>query len=66
MWGAGQTLVGINVCKYNLVFLTGSVGDERYGLDFLHVIITFIGLKITLSSMGSHGTPSFISGGWSK
>ena len=38
----------------------------RYGPDFLHVIINFIGLKITFSNMGSHGAFSLISGGWPK
>ena len=33
-----------------------------YGLDFLHVIITFIGIKITICNMGSHSTPLLISG----
>ena len=37
-----------------------------YGPDFLHVIIDFIGFKIPFSNMGSHGAPSFISGGWSR
>ena len=34
-----------------------------YGHDFFHVI-TFIGFKKI--TMGSHGTPKTISGGWSK
>ena len=38
----------------------------RYGPDFLHVIINFIGFKITFSNMGSHGAPSLISRGWSN
>ena len=38
----------------------------RYRLDFLHVIMNFIGLKITFSNMGSHGALSLISGGWPK
>ena len=33
----------------------------RYGPDFLHVIITFIDLQITISKMGFYSTPSFIS-----
>ena len=33
----------------------------RYGPDFLHVIINFIGFKITFSNMGSYGAPSLIS-----
>ena len=36
----------------------------RYGSNFLHVIITFIGFKITLSNIRSHGTPLLISRGW--
>ena len=36
----------------------------RYRPDFLHVIMNFIGLKITFSNMGSHGALSLISGGW--
>ena len=38
----------------------------RYGPDFLHVFINFIGLKITFSNMGSQGAISWISGGWHK
>ena len=38
----------------------------RYGPNFLHVIINFVGFKINFSNMGSHGAPSLISGGWRK
>ena len=38
----------------------------RYKTDFLHVLIDFIGFKITFRNMGSHGPLSLISGGWSK
>ena len=38
----------------------------RYRPDFLHVIINFIGHKITFSNIGSHGTLSLFSGGWPK
>ena len=38
----------------------------RYGPDFLHVIINFIGLKITFSNMGSHSALSLISRGGPK
>ena len=37
----------------------------RYGPDFLHVIITFIGFKITFNNMGSKVAPSLISRGGS-
>ena len=33
----------------------------RYEPDFLHVIINFIGFKITFSNRRSHGAPSLIS-----
>ena len=36
----------------------------RYGYNFLHVIITFIGFKITFSNIRSHGAPLLISKGW--
>ena len=36
----------------------------RYGGNFLHVIITFIGFKITFSNIRSHDTPLLISRGW--
>ena len=36
----------------------------RYGYNFLHVIITFIGFKITFSNIMSHGAPLLISRGW--
>ena len=36
----------------------------RYGSNFLHVIITFIGFKITFSNIRSHGAPLLISRGW--
>ena len=32
----------------------------RFWSEFLHVIITFIGFKITFSNMGSEKTPSLI------
>ena len=35
----------------------------RYGSDFLPVIITFIGFKITFSNIGPKTTPSLISKG---
>ena len=41
-------------------------GFFKYGPDFLHVLINFIGLKITFSNMGSHSALSLISGGWPK
>ena len=34
--------------------------------DILHVIITFIGLKLTFGNMGCHGAPSLISEGSRK
>ena len=40
------------------------VGILRYGSNFLHVIITFIGFKITFSNIRSHGAPLLISRGW--
>ena len=36
----------------------------RYWSNFLHVIITFLGLKITFSNIRSHDTPLLISKGW--
>ena len=36
-----------------------------YAPDFLHVTMTFVGLKITFSNMGSYGIFSLIYGGWS-
>ena len=36
----------------------------RYGYNFLHVIITFIGFKITFSNIRSQGAPLLISRGW--
>ena len=35
----------------------------RYGPKILHVILTFIGFKITFSNMGPKTTPSLISRG---
>ena len=35
----------------------------RYGYNFWHVIITFIGFKITFSNIRSHSTPLLISRG---
>ena len=40
------------------------VGILRYGSNFLHVIITFIGFKITFSNIRSHGAPLLESRGW--
>ena len=36
----------------------------KKGPKILHVIITFIGFKITFSDIRSHDTPLFISRGW--
>ena len=36
----------------------------RYGSNFLHLIITFIGFKITFSNIRSHSAPLLISRGW--
>merc|ERR1711942_497197 len=36
---------------------------SRYLAEFLHVIITFIGFKVTFSNMGPKTTPSLISKG---
>ena len=44
-------------CQYLIEIL-------RYGANFLHVIITFIGFKITFSNIRSHGAPLLISRGW--
>ena len=44
-------------CQYLIEIL-------RYGSDFLHVIITFIGFKITFINIRSHGAPLLISRGW--
>ena len=40
------------------------IGILRYGANFLHVIITFIGFKIAFSNIRSHGAPLLISRGW--
>ena len=48
-------LLPIFKCQYLVEIL-------RYGYNFLHVIITFIGFKITFSNIRSHGTPLLISG----
>ena len=58
--GQGMTkshLLPIFKCQYLVEIL-------RYGSNFLHVIITFIGFKITFSHIRSHGTPLLISRGW--
>ena len=44
-------------CQYLIEIL-------RYGADFLHVNITFIGFKITFSNIRSHGAPLLIFKGW--
>ena len=44
-------------CQYLIEIL-------RYGANFLHVIITFIGFKIAFSNIRSHGAPLLISRGW--
>ena len=36
----------------------------RYGYNFWHVIITFIGFKITFCNIRFHSAPLLISGGW--
>ena len=36
----------------------------RYGYNFLYVIITFKGFKLTVSNIRSHDDPLFISRGW--
>ena len=50
-------LLPIFKCQYLVEIL-------RYGSNFLHVIITFIGFKITFSNIRSHGAPLLISRGW--
>ena len=58
--GQGMTkshFLQIFKCQYLVEIL-------RYGSNFLHVIITFIGFKITFSNIRSHGTPLLISRGW--
>ena len=58
--GQGMTksqLLPIFKCQY-------LVGILRYGSNFLHVIITFIGFKIPLSNIRSHCAPLLISRGW--
>ena len=50
-------LLPIFKCQYLIEIL-------RYGANFLHVIITFIGFKITFSNIRSHGAPLLISRGW--
>ena len=42
----------------NLIFV-------NFGPNFL-LVITIIGFKITFDNMEYHGTPPFISGGWSE
>ena len=62
-------LVGQSTSKFpHLKILKSQYLSEflRYGPDFLHVIMNFIGLKITFSNKGSHGPLSLISGGWPK
>ena len=36
----------------------------RYGYNFWHVIITFIGFKINFGDIRSHSAPLLISRGW--
>ena len=50
-------LLPIFKCQYFVKIL-------RYGSNFLHVIITFIGFKITFSNIRYPGTPLLISRGW--
>ena len=44
-------------CQYLIEIL-------RYRSNFLHVIITFKGFKITFSNIRSHGAPFLLSRGW--
>ena len=58
--GQGMTkyhFLEIFKCQYLVEIL-------RYGSNFLHVIITFIGFKITFSNIRCHGAPWLISRGW--
>ena len=52
-------LLPIFKCQYLVEIL-------RYGSNFLHVIITFIGFKITFSNIRSHGAPLLISRRWRR
>ena len=49
--------------SHNLRYLKSQYLSEfsRYEPEFLDAIITFIGFKITFSSIGSYGAPSFSS-----
>ena len=58
---------GTTKSRYLKIFKSQYLSEFlRYGPDFLHVIMNFIGLKIPFSNMGSHGALSLISGGWPK
>ena len=58
---------GTTKSRYLKIFISQYLSEFlRYGPDFLHVTIDFIGLKIIFSNMGFHGALLLLSGGWPK